>query len=413
MHISLKYGTRTDDFDLPQQANVLRIKEPEKTITPDLFRERLMETLTHLHPDLSDTALVIADKTRLCGYPEYLPVLLQSLVDAGASPDRIRIYIAYGTHARQSDAESRKIYGTPWETRQFIHHDCTDESIFVRLGRTSRNTPIMFRKEIVEATCRITFGAISHHYFAGYGGGRKLIFPGLGFRDAIYHNHGLFLDRESGDLALGCDPGVLDGNPLAEDLAEVEAFCPAHLAIHGILDSRGEVCDLRVGSGADHFRSACAAHGANCELTHDRQYDLVLASCGGFPKDLNFIQSHKALHHAAKFVRDGGRLILLAECRDGVGSQTFLPWFEKESREAAFRELADNYSGNGGTALSMMAKTGRIRVSLCTELPKEICDLIGVEKTSLDAARAMIDGCAESLAVIPNAALLVKTPTHR
>ncbi|MDH4206337.1 MAG: lactate racemase domain-containing protein, partial [Desulfobacteraceae bacterium] len=253
-----------------------------------------------------------------------------------------------------------------------------------------------------------TFGAISHHYFAGYGGGRKLIFPGLGQKESIYQNHGLFLDRERQTLSPYCQSGVLDKNPLAEDLAEFETFCPADLAIHGILDSRGQVCDLLPGAGTDHFQNACAEHGKHCEVSVTGDYDLVIASCGGYPKDINFIQSHKAIEHASKFVRNHGMLIILAECRDGVGSKTFLPWFEMGNWKNAFDKLAQNYEGNGGTALSMMSKLKRNRILMITELSDSICKTIGIEKISMDQLKLLVKQSTGSLAAIPNAGILVR-----
>jgi nickel-dependent lactate racemase len=283
-----------------------------------------------------------------------------------------------------------------------------DNSSFVKLGKTMRDTPVLIRRDILEADFLITFGAISHHYFAGYGGGRKLIFPGLGQRDAIYHNHGLFLDQERHMLSPLCQSGVLDKNPLAEDLAEYERFLPVDLAIHGILDSMGNVCDLLTGVGADHFRRACAQHGKKCETVSHREYDLVIASCGGYPKDINFIQSHKSIDNAAKFVRDGGRLIVLAECFDGVGSTTFLPWFDMGDWRAAFDKLSENYEGNGGTALSMMSKLQRIEILMVTKLIDSVCNTIGVEKISMDRAKMYVKESPGSLAAIPNGDLLIK-----
>jgi len=266
----------------------------------------------------------------------------------------------------------------------------------------------LIRHDIVETGFLITFGAISHHYFAGFGGGRKLIFPGLGHRKSIYHNHGLFLDRERQTLSPYCQSGVLDRNPLAEDLAEFETFCPPDLAIHGILDSRGQVCDLLPGIGTDHFRNACIEHGKHFEITVDKDYNLVVASCGGYPKDINFIQSHKAIHNASKFVRDDGTLIILAQCRDGVGSKTFLPWFEIGNWKNAFDRLARNYEGNGGTALSMMSKTKRIRILIATELSDSVCKTIGIEKISMDRVKSLVKQSTGSLAAIPHAGILVR-----
>jgi len=404
---ALACGSGKETFTYRGNVDTFGLKEPDQAITAQTFNQRLKAFMARDGLDLTRPAVVVADKTRLCGYPEYLPVLLDALVDHGADPGQIRIYIAYGTHMPQGEAESLKAYGAVFGRCRWIPHRC-DQNEFVDLGRTRRGTPVRLRADILSASCLITFGAISHHYFAGYGGGRKLIFPGLGEKNAIYANHGLFLDPAARRLSPGCRSGLLDGNPLAEDLAEYEAFRPADLAVHGILDSHGRVCDLLVGQGADHFHKACARHAAHCEVHSDQQYDLVLASCGGFPKDINFIQSHKAIHHAADFVRDGGRLIVLAECRDGLGSRTFLPWFELGGWDRAFDRLAENYMGNGGTALAMMAKLKRIRINLVTGLSADIADRIGFDIWPPGKVQACLEKHAGSLAVIPNAGMVVR-----
>ena len=142
-------------------------------------------------------------------------------------------------------------------------------------------------------------------------------------------------------------------------------------------------------------------------------YELVLASCGGYPKDINLIQSHKAIHHAAAFVRDGGRLILLAACPDGVGSQTFLPWFDLGGWDAVFERLAGRYEGNGGTALALMEKTRRIRIDLVSALPAEIARKIGVGAISMEEARQAVRAHQGTLAVIPNASVLVRRDSEK
>jgi nickel-dependent lactate racemase len=409
LSVIFKYGTDKIRFALPDQAEILQVNEPETRITASEFSSRIRGILERLDPDLTTVAVVLSDKTRLCGYPEFLPVLLNTLKSFGAPWDGITVFIAYGTHRRQTREESLSGYGDSYKKLRFVHHDCLDNNIFVNCGKTSRATPVLIRRDILEADFLITFGAISHHYFAGYGGGRKLIFPGLGQRDAIYHNHGLFLDQERHMLSPFCQSGVLDGNPLAEDLAEYETFLPADLAIHGILDSMGNVCDLLPGVGTGHFRRACAQHGKNCEMVCTREYNLVIASCGGYPKDINFIQSHKAIDNAAKFVSDGGRLIVLAECFDGVGSKTFLPWFDMGDWGRAFNKLSENYEGNGGTALSMMSKLQRVEVLMVTKLSDSVCRTMGVEKISMDRAKMHVKQSDGSLAAIPNADLLIKS----
>ena len=405
--IHLKYGATTIGMAVPDHADRLTISEPQAAASETGLAADIDKALCLHRLSGSRVAVVVADKTRLCGYDQYLPVLLDRIRSRGARPDDITCFIAYGTHPRQSDAESRSAYGDVYGRYRFIHHDCDCAALFQDRGSTARATPIRLRKDILAADLVITYGAISHHYFAGFGGGRKLIFPGLGQREGIHANHGLFLDPHNRVLAPVCRSGRLDGNPLAEDLAEVEQSRPADLAIHGILDSSGRVCQLLVGSGSEHFRRACACHAGNCERHTDCGYDTVLASCGGFPKDVNFIQSHKAVHHAAAFVNDGGTLVLLAQCPDGIGSTTFLPWFD-QGWDAAFDQLSRNYQGNGGTALAMMAKTRRIRICMVTDLDSDLCQCIGVEKIDAVAAVDLANHPSGSLAVIPNASLLVR-----
>ncbi len=403
----LAHGTRTVPFGFRRSPVVWRVEDPVPAIDAAGFRSRLENFVTRTRLDVTRPAVVLADKTRLCQYPDYLPVLLDTLIAFGADPARLTIYVAYGTHARQSETESRAAYGPVYDRFRWVHHRCDDPDAFVELGRTAAGTPVRVRADLTEASAVITFGAISHHYFAGYGGGRKLIFPGLGHKAAIYANHGLFLDQTQRRLSPGCRCGQLGGNPLAEDLAEVEAFFPAHMAVHAILDSHGTVCDLLVGRGVADFRDACARHGRHCEVAGNT-CDLVLASCGGYPKDINFIQAHKAIENSAAFVRDGGRLIVLAQCVDGIGSQTFLPWFALGNWGEAFDRLAADYEGNGGTALSMMAKLARIRIGVVTDIAQTECDQIGFERLTLAQARDEIAAFDGPVAVLPNAGMLVR-----
>lgn len=407
--LEIRYGRGTLPLALPGRAIRLEVREQPQIITPGLFAERLSGFLRRHPLDLARPALVVADKTRLCGYAEYLPTLVRVLEAHGMRPESLAVIIAYGTHPRQSDEECRRAYGELYDRLHFVHHDCR-EDVFAELGTTARGVPIRLRRDLLEASAVITMGAVSHHYFAGYGGGRKLVFPGCGERHAIYANHALYLDREGGRISPGCQPGQFAGNPLAEDLFEIEERLPASLAIHGILDARGILCDLLVGRGRQDFLAACAIHNAACAAKAP-PCDLVIASCGGFPKDINFIQSHKAVHNAAMFVQDGGLLLLYAECRDGVGSTTFLPWFELGGFARAFRRLADNYEGNGGTALATMTKTARIRIGLVTGLDEAICRLIGVEKWDHARISRHLSGLPEdaSVACIPNASLLVRS----
>jgi len=133
----------------------------------------------------------------------------------------------------------------------------------------------------------------------------------------------------------------------------------------------------------------------------------VIASAGGYPKDINFIQSHKSIHNSAAFVKDGGTLIVFAECRDGMGNEGLLPLFKLGGMEPLFKKLEDKYEGNGGTALAMMSKARRINIFLVTQLDNETCTTLGVKKIGPDHVAAILNEPVGSCAFIPNASMLI------
>jgi nickel-dependent lactate racemase len=405
--LSLPYGRGTLEFTVPASADILEIRQPQRSVNSAAFEQGLAEVLPAIIPE-GQIALVVADKTRLCGYPTVLPWLLEALESRGVARHRIVFFIAYGNHAPQTESESLTAYGPVFRNYPFIHHCSTEPDLFVELGVTGRGTPARLRRDLVNAGLIITVGAISHHYFAGFGGGRKLLFPGLGEQQAISRNHGLFLDKQRQTLAPGCRPGLMDGNPLAEDLAEIDRMLPPYISIHGLLDSFGEVAAYRFGRSYSDFLSACEEHDQYFRAKTGTQYDLVLASAGGYPKDINLIQAHKAIDNGAAFVRDGGTLILLAECPEGIGSTTFLPYFAMGGWQAAFDHLARNYSGNGGTALALMAKTGRITICLITALDRNLCEQIGLNRIRSDQVDRLRLDAGSRIAVIRNSSMLVR-----
>ncbi len=407
--ISLKIllGKQKLQAKFPPGTINLSIHEPVQAMNNSLFCSRLNNFLQENPLDLSHPIIVVTDKTRLCDYPLYLPLLTKTLLEHGLQPQNLRFIIAYGTHPVQSDEECKRLYGQTFDKFTFIHHNCHDEDLFVELGTSSRGTPIRFRRDLMEASAVITMGPIVHHYFAGYGGGRKLLFPGCGERRAIYKNHGLYLDSRQKTLAPQCQPGIVKNNPLAADLFEIAAKKTADLSIHGILNSHGKITDMLFGNSWETYEKGCAIHGRNCELQSE-QFDLVVASAGGFPKDINFIQSHKAIHNAAMFVKDGGLLIIYGECRDGIGSTTFLPWFEMGGYAKAFEQLSRDYEGNGGTAMAMMTKLQRIRIAMITDLDNKTCSLIGIKKLHHHQVVKLLAETDTNPASIANASLVVR-----
>lgn len=232
------------------------------------------------------------------------------------------------------------------------------------------------------------------------------MFPGVAGYDSILHNHQLFLDFKNRKLAEGCQSGNLDSNPLALDLEEINSLLPERFQIHAILNSKKQVSQLFFGTTYKEYREACTLYDRFFRISGDQRYDLVVAGAGGYPKDINFIQAHKAIHNAASFVKDGGKLIILAECVDSIGNPHFMKFFNLGGWEQLFQKMEEGYENNAATAVAMMDKTRRIEIHFVTSLDQKTCTLMNAVKSSPEEAQELVDRETGEMAYIENAGML-------
>src|SRR4030042_196946 len=150
MKTSLRYGSGLLTFEVPGNTVFLQIREPEYTINKESFCTNFLFRLSASERDFSNVGIVVSDKTRLCGYPNYLPWIIEMLLQAGARKEHISFYIAYGTHPRQTDEESVNAYGKIYYKYPFIHHDCSNMADMVTLGTTQRGTPMTLRRDVLQ-----------------------------------------------------------------------------------------------------------------------------------------------------------------------------------------------------------------------------------------------------------------------
>ena len=408
MEILLNYGSGEVPLSLPDSAREISHREPQMGVDHERFKRDLHSYLYSINRMVHNVGIVISDKTRLSQFPLFLPLIAEAIMEYGVKREEITFYIAYGTHARQSEEECIESYGEIYREFRFVHHDSRDEAQLVLLGSTSRGTRVKMNRAVMEHDLLVSFGAILHHYFAGFGGGRKLLFPGLAGYESILQNHSLFLDFEKRRLQPGCRAGALDDNPLALDLEEVGEMLPGRLEIHALLNSRKEVCEIRFGLTYNHFRDACARYDEYFRIGDGRLADLVVASAGGYPRDINYIQAHKAIHNAASFVKEGGTLVLFAECRDGIGNPDFMKLFGPGGSEGIFEAMERHYMNNAGTALSTLEKSAKISIRFVTSLDAEVCSLMGMVKTSVEEAGKIIQGEKGEVAWIENAGMIYR-----
>jgi nickel-dependent lactate racemase len=181
----------------------------------------------------------------------------------------------------------------------------------------------------------------------------------------------LALDFETGGRKAGVGTGLLDGNAVHEECERSAALVEPAFGINAIVDQQKRAVRLFCGDWRSAHRAACEYYLDHRSVPIPAKRDLVIASCGGFPYDINLIQAHKALDMAAYACNDGGTIVLLAECRDGLGRPDFLKWFESADSRALAERLRNEYEVNGQTAWALLSKAERYRVCLVSQLPDE------------------------------------------
>jgi nickel-dependent lactate racemase len=184
---------------------------------------------------------------------------------------------------------------------------------------------------------------------------------------------------------------LLDGNAVHEAFMEAVTKINPVFAINTIVNDDGAATDLFCGNWITSHRTACEKYAADHTINIAKRRDLVIVSCGGYPHDINMIQAHKALDAAANACLDGGTIILLAECSDGLGRSDFLDWFDAENSNALAEKLCANYQVNGQTAWSLLRKAERFDVRIITMLDAATC-----EKLQLIPMRSLSRGMAKA-----------------
>lgn len=270
-------------------------------------------------------AISINDKTRPVPYAVMLPPLLDWLNEHGIPDDQIELFIATGTHHPATNEEIQTILPTSVLDRKRIRiysHDCDDQDNLIFLGKTRRGTPVWVNKRFYQADLRIVTGNIEPHHFMGYSGGAKSAAIGLAGRQTINHNHAMLNDP----LAF---LGEYEQNPMRQDVEEIGSLIEIHLALNVILNANRQILTALFGTPRAVMEKGISISDDLWKVPVSHAYDLVIASAGGHPKDINLYQAQKAITHAALFARPGGVIILAAACPEGIGSQKALDFVDQ------------------------------------------------------------------------------------
>ncbi len=316
--------------------------------------------------------LVVSDATRASASAQLINLLVRRLIQIGIAASDVAVIFATGIH-RPVTANEKSELLTPFIVQRVktIDHDAYDPRAMVSLGTTTSGNRVEVNRALKDYTHIITTGAIGFHYFAGFTGGRKSICPGLASAETIEATHMLALDFELGGRRAGVGTGLLRGNAVHEECERIAEMINPSFSINAVVDERGRAVHVYAG----HWRSAhvlgCEEYLKDHSIKINEKRDVVIVSCGGFPWDINLIQAHKALEMAEYACREGGTIILVAECGDGLGRPDFLKWFAEKDSRALEARLREGYEVNGQTAWSLLTKAERYRIHLISHLADE------------------------------------------
>ena len=411
--IQLKYGSGNVNFTIDNAKSTEYLYENSMLVIDDIAAEfhhcitdgvigskPLKELISRDDP----VTIVISDMTRFWMRQDIiLELLVKYLHDEMELPySSIEVLVALGTHRKNTEEDLRKLAG------EFVYthaagvrdHDC-DAKDLVYIGTTSYGTRVSVNPLAVGRKV-ICIGGTVHHIMAGYGGGRKSIVPGIASRETIRMNHERALDPLKPMTDLRVASGLIADNPINRDMLEAGALVHVTFGISIVVDSASRHSGLFCGDFDKAWKKSCSYVQRGYGLPIDHQADIVIASCGGFPKDINFYQSTKTLFNAARAVKEGGTLILLAECAEGSGSRDFFDWIKPLSKGCLDEALRKSFTIGGYIFYAACESIRRARTLLLSELePEEIKDMGISSYKSMDELLSHVDFENKDVYIMP------------
>lgn len=397
MRITVPYGERQLEADLGERATVLKPRRSAANPIGLALAAPIGSPPLHeiVRPGQS-VAIVTSDITRPCPSHLLLPPILDELAQVGILDRDVTVVLGVGIHRPHTQDERLRLVGSGVGAR--VHCIDSDPTQTVMVGTTRRGTPVEVFEPVLRADVRVVLGNVEPHYFAGYSGGAKALVPGVSSANTIRHNHGLMIEA-------GAAVGVLDGNPVREDIEEAGAMVGIDFMLNVIVNGSHKVEMAAAGHPVEAHRWLCRALDYQRKVTINRLADIVLVSAGGAPKDINMYQAHKALDNAAAAVRPGGVIVWVAECPEGLGNPTFEHWLLDATPDDILARIQEDFVLGGHKAAAIARVLKQATIMLVSALAPDLVRRGGMEpfpdlETAIQAARERT-GPQASLLVMP------------
>ena len=318
MKVNLAYGSGHLPIEVPDDRTT--VIEPahidgladEKAAVLDALQNPIgsQPLLERISPD-AKICIAFTDITRATPNDRIIPWLLEHL---GGPNDNITLLNQLGTHRPNTREELETML-----TREVVanyrvlNHEPENPEALVQVGTTADGTPALLNRHIVEADLRIITGFIEPHFFAGFSGGVKGIMPGCAGLETVMSNHGA---KNIGDPQATF--GVTEGNPLWEELRDIALKTGPSFLLNVTLNEQRDITNVFAGDIIEAHKTGCVFVKKSAMQPVERPFDIVVTTNSGYPLDLNLYQGVKGMSAGARVLKEGGTLILAAECREGV-----------------------------------------------------------------------------------------------
>lgn len=360
--MELKYGDKKIEFHL-EEKNLLGIltgnkievlKNPltkiEKLLNSPIQSSSLEQLIKN--KKTQNILIIVNDITRPTPYHILLPPLLHKLKQVGIKKDNITFLIATGAHRGNTEEENIKIFGEKLTSSyRFLNHSCDDDKL-IDLGNLKSGNRLFVNPEVEKADFIITTGVIVPHYIAGFSGGRKSIHPGICGRKTIEQNHAQMVHPKA-------VTGNIIGNPAHEEMLEAALKVNVDFNFNAITDEDGNIIEVVAGALIDSWQEGVKISKKAYFSPISEKADVVFTSAGGYPKDINIYQAQKALDNAYHAVKPGGTIVLIAECREGIGNSVCMQWIEEAQSIQDIEERLKKRFVLGGHKAYAIAKVAK------------------------------------------------------
>ncbi|MDF1593368.1 MAG: nickel-dependent lactate racemase [Desulfobacterales bacterium] len=403
MKIELPYGDTSLAVEVPDHA---RVVIPEDLAGVADIRTEIRRAidnpigtplLTQLAAGKSDAVIVINDITRPAPSGIMLEELLRDLSVAGINEDKVTVVIATGNHRPNTGEEIKAMIGPGLASRlRVVNHDCDDRDNLTSLGHTDSGLPVWINRLVAKGAFKIATGLITPHHGAGYSGGRKSVMPGVAGLKSLNQHHSLPIRPYHPAY------GWMKGNPFHEEAVKVARKVGVDFILNVVKNSCGQVVAAVAGELETAHANGVSICRKSWQLDLPHQFDVVIVTPGGYPRDIDLHQSQKAMSTAEMVVAADGAIVLLAECRDGIGK--YADWLKQAEtpRDVIARFECEGFTKDHSSKAFMCAR------ALAHYSVHIFCDGIPAE----EASQMFFKPAATAQAAI-DAALALKGPHAR